>query len=72
MAEDIQARFQEIANEISEPHQRLLGDPKGTFLEVLNGGTGDRETNWHDSKKIKELQAERQALLLAHPLRTVN
>lgn len=69
--ENIQSRLQQIANEMAEILPRLVGDPKDTLLGYLNGGAGNRETNWHDSKKLKELQAERDALLTQHKLRIV-
>ena len=66
-----QERLQAIANEVAAILPRLTGDPKACFLDWLNGGTGTRDTNWHDSKKVVELREERRALLGQYKLRVV-
>ena len=67
----VQERLQAIANEVAAILPRLTGDPKACFLDWLNGGTGTRDTNWHDSKKVVELREERRALLDQYKLRVV-
>lgn len=81
-----QARLQQIANEIGDPIEKLVGGGTADIIRILNPETGtysrtrgraeiepsgDLRSSWAHSKKLVELRQER-ATLLPNKLRAVN